>query len=131
MRSAGSTSSTQSSDRRPWKQGPGGFGTDGTPGTHVRTKWDTSDIWARREITIPAGTDIASLQLYIHHDEEADVYLNGVLAAKASGYTAEYDVINLLPEAKAALKPGKNTIAVHCHQTSGGQYIDVGLARLK
>ncbi|HZZ42628.1 MAG TPA: DUF4965 domain-containing protein [Tepidisphaeraceae bacterium] len=114
-----------------WKQGPGGFGTPGTPGAIVRTRWDTDDIYVRREITIPAGVDLSTLQLYVHHDEDADIYFNGVLAAKLAGFTADYDVVEMLPAAQAALHPGKNLLAVHCHQTTGGQYIDVGLARLK
>ena len=114
-----------------WKQGPGGFGTEGTPGAVVRTRWDTPEIYARREIVVPDGIDPASLQLYVHHDEDARIYLNGVLAAKTKGFTADYDVIEILPAARAALKPGKNVLAVHCRQTTGGQYIDVGLARVK
>jgi hypothetical protein len=75
--------------------------------------------------------DLNALQLYVHHDEDAQIYLNGILAAKLSGFTAEYDTVEMLPAARAALKPGKNLLAVHCHQTGGGQYIDVGLAVVK
>ena len=29
--------------------------------------------------------------------------------------------------AQASLKKGKNTLAIHCHNTLGGQYVDVSL----
>jgi hypothetical protein len=118
-------------DDRAWKQGPGGFGTKGTPGAIVRTRWDGPEIYLRREITVPADADIGSLQLWVHHDDDAAIYLNGVLAARMSGFTTDYDVIEMLPAAKTALKPGKNLLSVHCRQRRGGQYIDVGLARVK
>ncbi|MBN2181538.1 MAG: hypothetical protein JW715_06465 [Sedimentisphaerales bacterium] len=110
-----------------WLEGPGGFGTEGTPGAVVRTKWRTSDIWLRRTFELE-DVEFDRLQLYIHHDEDAEVYINGRLIAKLEGYTTSYLRITMDEAAKEALKVGKNSLAVHCRQTTGGQYIDAGLA---
>jgi len=109
-----------------WAQGQSGFGTPGTPGSVIGTIWNTDDIWLRREVTI-APTTYDDLEGWFHHDEDAEVYINGVLALRTSGYICNYDTFPLTPEGKAALKPGKNIIAIHCHQTVGGQYVDFGL----
>ncbi len=112
-----------------WREGKSGFGTRDTPGAIVNTVWDTRDIWLRREFTLPEGK-YDNVGLSVHHDEDVEVYLNGVPAMTANGYTVDYEALPLTPAGAAALKPGKNVIAVHCRQTSGGQYIDVGLVQM-
>jgi hypothetical protein len=109
-----------------WTEGKSGFGTSGTPGATISTVWDKSDIWMRREITLP-DKKFHDLHLWLHHDEDIEVYINGTLAYEVGGYATTYEPQPIFPPARAALKPGKNIIAVHCHQTSGGQYVDVGL----
>lgn len=116
-------------DASAWKQGPGGFGSQGTPGSVVRTPWSTDRIWMRRDFDW-SGPLPENLLLRVHHDEQVKIYLNGVLAGAAGGFTTDYQLMPLSGEAKAALKPGKNWLAVECRQTTGGQYIDVGLVEL-
>ena len=113
-------------DDSAWQSGQGGFGTRGTPGAVVRTEWKTSDIWLRREFDWPAGKN-GKFVLLVHHDEDVEVYINGVLAGKGGGFLSDYEEMPMTPEGAAALKSGKNTLAVHCRQTAGGQYIDVGI----
>ncbi len=117
-------------DDSAWKEGPGVLGTAGTPGAHVRTTWNTPDVWLRRTFDLPE-VNPANLLLNVLHDEDAEIYLNGALAATVKSHTGSYDEVPISQEARATLKPGKNTIAVHCHQTAGGQSIDAGLIELK
>jgi hypothetical protein len=109
-----------------WKEGAGGFGTAGTPGITLNTRWDTGDIWLRREFTLKAD-ELSGIKLQVFHDEDAEIYLNGVLALKLPGFITDYDEFEISKEAAMALQSGRNTIAVHCHQTTGGQGIDVGI----
>ena len=121
--------SDKSFDDAAWKTGPGGFGRAGTSGAEVRTVWNTDDIWMRRTFTMPEG-DIKNIQLYLTHDEDAEIYINGVLAQSVSGYNTSFEPYKISDAARATLKPGeKAVIAVHCHQTTGGQGVDVGLVR--
>ena len=115
-------------DDAAWKSGQSAFGGGYD---HVHTPWtDTpGDIWLRREFLLSARP--AAPKIRMIHDEDAEVYLNGVLACRDGGFIGSYDDFDIAPQAAATLKPGKNVIAVHCRQTAGGQIIDVGVYDLK
>lgn len=113
-----------------WTNAPGGFGTQGTPGAIVRTEWRTADIWLRRVFTCAKSSlpaPMRQLILRLHHDEDVEVYLNGVAIAREPRWTSGYVDIPLSTEAAAALRDGKNVLAIHCRQNGGGQYVDAGL----
>jgi hypothetical protein len=117
-----------------WTSGNGGFGSEGTPGAIIGTEWKANDIWLRRTFTLPAGSlgTGKTLLLRIHHDEDCEVYINGVQAIALPGHTGGYISYEMSAAAKAALKAGgKNTLAVHCRQTTGGQYIDAGISSMQ
>ncbi len=114
-----------------WSTGLAGFGTD-DPGVTPNTAWNTPGyIWLRR--TFNPGNlgnqQISNLVFSVYHDEDVVIYINGVLAGQDSGYTTSYITLAMTPQAKAAIIPnGANVMAVSCHQTTGGQFIDVGLS---
>jgi len=105
-----------------WRTGEGGFGTPETPGAIVRTRWDTKDIWLRRQFTIG---DKSPTHLRLHYDDDVEVYIDGKLVYKAPGWTSSYRNFTIEKLAK-----GEHTLAIYCHQNSGGQYIDAGFVRL-
>jgi hypothetical protein len=46
------------------------------------------------------------------------------------GYTVAYKLVPLTVAQQAAFREGDNQIALHCHQTGGGQYLDMGIVEL-
>jgi beta-galactosidase len=118
-------------DDSAWRTGEGGFGTRDTPGAVVGTVWNSSDIWLRRTFELPADASLQNPHFLVHHDEDVDIYINGKLALRASGYIGSYETVEWTAAARQLIKAGRNTIAVHCHQTTGGQFIDVGIIEVQ
>ncbi|MEC5128039.1 PSD1 and planctomycete cytochrome C domain-containing protein [Verrucomicrobiales bacterium BCK34] len=108
-----------------WFKAKGGFGAANPPNSHINTKWHTPEIWMRTTFGLKKLPQ--TLVLEIHHDEDVEVFLNGTLIHSAKSFTRDYETVILGGKALSALQTGKNTVAVHCKQTGGGQYIDLSL----
>jgi len=116
-------------DDSAWTTGKSGFGNGGLPGNPpMGTTWTTNDIWLRREFELPVKPE-GELFLYVYYDESPEIWINGVFATKTTGYSTGYTPLRITSEAAATLQPGKNRFAVKASQTTGGQYIDVGLVQ--
>ena len=115
-------------DDAAWQEGKAPFGHDYDA---KHTDWTTDNIWLRRHFN-PGELSAEALDHLLvryQHDEDVEVYINGVEALKRRGFISVYEYHSLSAEAKQALKAnGDNVLAVHCHQTIGGQFIDVGLS---
>jgi len=111
-----------------WQTGAGGFGGPGVLNAISRTPWETPGIWLRTTFENVAARS-GDLKLTVYHDEDVEVYLNGVLALRRAGHVTEYQSFDLQAEAARTLRAGRNVLAVHCLQTAGAQFVDVGLGR--
>lgn len=112
-----------------WKTGQSGFGTENV-GVTPRTAWTSDDIYMRRMVILPAGFKELAIQAY--HDQDIEVYLNGVLAARVEGWTHNYDVIPISEAAQATLRAGGNLMAVHVrHPGEGRHFADAHLVEFE
>jgi hypothetical protein len=109
-------------DDAAWQTAPAPFGTVGK----FRTPWKTSDLWLRQTFQWD-GVDFKEAALAIFHDEDTDVYVNGKKIWNRAGFNNSYEFFRLGDALKKAMKKGDNTLAVHTHQTEGGQFIDLAL----
>ena len=118
-------------DDSKWKQEKGAFGSDGL--SFVRTKWskENSDLYVRRTVELTPADLEGNLYLVYSHDDVFHIYINGTEVANAGETWREGVKVELTDDMKKLLKPGKNVIASHCHNTTGGAYTDFGLYRNK
>ena len=110
-------------DDSSWPTGLAPFGND-LPG--IRTPWNTGDIWLRQTFNCD-NVAINAAALVIFYDEDTEVFVNGQLIWQRGGYLTHYDSYEVTEALQKALQKGINTLAVHVHQTGGGQFIDLAL----
>lgn len=109
-----------------WTEGKGAFGTSGMPDRV--TPWETKDIWVRREFTIDSTLTDAPVYLVYSHDDIFELYLNGQKLVE-TGYEWKNNVVLQLDGDLRALlvNGGKNVLAAHCHNKTGGGLVDFGI----
>ena len=111
-------------DDSAWKEGKGAFGSRGTT---VTTRWRTKDIWVRREFTLNEDLSKSELLLKFSHDDLLELYINGIPVVKTDNTPKSNVLLPLKEEIKKALKNGKNIIAAHCNNETGGSLMDFGI----
>lgn len=116
-------------DDSQWRKGEAAFGTSDMP--RVKTRWNTKNIWVRRTFNIDDDLSREQLVLMYSHDDTFELYLNGERMVKTD-YSWKNDVELVLSEAqRKKLRKGKNVIAAHCQNQTGGAYVDFNLYKRK
>jgi len=108
-----------------WKSGKAPFG---TAENKPATLWTSHDIWMRRNFVYNDAIKDQFI-LFLRHDDNVEVYLNGDKIYAKQGWLNGYTYYKLDENAKSKLKKGKNVLALHCENTAGGGWLDVGLGK--
>jgi hypothetical protein len=108
-----------------WQSGPAPFGRDSRR-TTIRTPWTTSDLYLRRTFEYD-GKPFTTAALVWSYDEDSEVYVNGQKIVSVQKHVNHYEMRAVTEALGGALRKGTNTLAAHTHQTTGGQFIDLGL----
>ena len=109
-----------------WKMEKAAWGSDGP---RIKSHWENvnTDLYVRREVEISAEQLEKDLYLIYSHDDVFELYLNGTEVVNTGNTWRKGVTEQLTAEQKALLHEGKNVIAAHCHNTTGGAYTDFGL----
>ena len=109
---------------RGWRRRKSGFGQ--AVAGDVRTEWKTKTIRLRKNVRIPAR--ISALLVDVCHPGPVKVWINGARVGELKGGSGgRYRSLTVTGDARAAVRPGKNLIAVEAHAGEGRTFLDVTL----
>lgn len=124
-----------------WPAGPSAFGftkgdsADGVDpyASSISTRWETPELWTRLEFELTEA-DVEDFRFEVRHSAAFHAHINGVFAAKDLDGSGSYAPYGLTPEARRALRPGRNVLAVHAVHTGltdAPRHLDLGLTMLR
>ena len=85
------------------------------------------DIYVRRTVNLTSADLQKDLWIQFSHDDVFELYINGHRIIATGETWLQGEQHQLSNAEKAYLRAGDNIIAAHCHNTTGGAYIDFGL----
>lgn len=111
-------------DDSKWQTGTAPFGNiEG----QSKTMWKTENIWVRREFDL-TDVDFNKLFLKLRHDDDVEVYINGVKTYSCDDcWVGKYTDYPIPDSVKIKLKKGKNILAMHCTNPRGNSWLDAGI----
>jgi len=113
-------------DDSAWQTGQAPFGDKGGWEDRIKTPWKTKDLWVRRAFEWD-GSDFDLALIGIHYDNDTEVYVNGRLVWERDRWNDRYQAFDITDALKDALGEGSNTLAAHCWQDAGGQFLDLAV----
>lgn len=109
-----------------WNTDEGAFGTKINEPT-AKTDWTTEHIYVRRKFNLEESLEGRNVYLEYSNDDDAFIYINGVLACSTGPVCNKNEMVKLSGEAVAALVKGENIIAATCWNPIGNGLLDFGL----
>ena len=111
-----------------WPEEKAAWGTPNEyPNVHNAWTATNSDIYVRRRVTLTAEDLQKDLWIQFSHDDVFELYVNGTQVVGTGETWIQGETHQLTAQEKSKLVVGENILAAHCHNTSGGAYIDFGL----
>lgn len=118
-------------DDSSWKKGKAAFGSPNLARINTEWKEEHSDIYVRRTFDMDEISADDVFHVIYSHDDVFQLYLNGEQIASTGEIWRENIDVKLTEQIKKKLRKGKNVLAAHCHNTTGGAYVDFGIYREK
>ena len=115
-----------------WKEGESGFGTHETPGAHASAPSGTRPISGCGESLICRTRQRIACSSTSTTTKTPRFTSTACSPCVPANYTTDYEQLPIRADSRwpPSSRPS-NVLAVHCHQTAGGQYIDVGIVTLE
>ena len=96
---------------------------------NCRHSWSAqnSDIYIRRIVSLTSEDLQKDLWIQFSHDDVFELYVNGHRIISTGETWLQGEQHRLTTAEKGYLNVGENVIVAHCHNTTGGAYVDFGL----
>ena len=116
-------------DDSQWPKAQGGFASEIRKEFHSKWEGENSDIYIRRTFHLTEGDLKEGFMVKFSHDDVCEIFINGEKIHDTGLIWKKREKLILSSEQQKLLRAGENVLAVHCHNTTGGAYVDFGLYR--